>query len=152
MAISFTQTFFPKMNWCFFAVRVLPAEAPKSDDPIPISIRFNTHFAPECISDPLITIPSNTHNMNHFLSLGDWFQEVAGLTGGEVDNIAQNSLPEVWPLVHKSINSYVAKKNKELWGEDPAVKVSMCDYNECVLSNMWIPGHLLILCFQCWVV
>lgn len=133
MVFGPAQTFFPKTNRDFFAVEVAPAKASDPDGPIPISIRFKAQFAPDSADDPLITIPSDTRDMNHFLSLGNWFQEVDGLTGREVYDITRNSLPTIRPLVRNSVNLYIAAKNAELLEEDPAVKISMGDYKEYVL-------------------
>ena len=76
-----------------------------------------------------ITILSNICDVNHFLSLGNWFQEVEGLTGKEARNITRTSLPELRPLIRKSMDLYVMTKNAELQKEDSAVKIAMGDYN-----------------------
>jgi hypothetical protein len=142
--LGLAQTFFPKAHIHFFAVTVPPAKASEPDGPVPVSVLFKAQFAPRPISDPLITIPSNTRDMNHFLSLGNWFQEVNGLTGKEVQYITRNSLSRLRPLVRKSVNLYVETKNGELREEDPAVKVSMGDYNERVLLPHVVLGPLLM--------
>ena len=125
------QTFFPTTNREYFAVVVPLAKQPKPDAPIPISTLFKSQFLPEIVVDTLITIPSNTRDMNHFLSLGNWFQEVEGLTGKEAHHISRYSQPELRVLVRKSIDLYVKERNKELKElSDNGVKTAMGDYNK----------------------
>jgi len=123
------QTFFPRTNRDYFAVKTAPAKAPKPDGPTPVSTQFKALFS-GLPSNSLITVPSNTRDMNHFLTLGNWFQEVDGLTGREAHGITRDSLPVLRTLVRESVNLYVTAMNTELRGEDPAVKIAMGDYNK----------------------
>jgi len=77
--------------------------------------------------DSLITVPTNTRNMSHFLTLGNWFKEVEGLTGYD---ITRGSLPDLHGAIRKSVKSYVKLMNAELQEEDNGVKVAMGDYNK----------------------
>ena len=147
VVLGFAQAFFPKTNWGFFAVKVPPEETYEPDVPTPISCHFKAKFTLQLTANQLITVPSNTRDMNHFLSLGNWFQEVSDLTGGDANNIICNSLPDLRPLVCKSMNLYIETKNQELRAEDLAVKVAMGNYNKWVFSNIWAPSRLPILGF-----
>ena len=68
--------------------------------------------------------------MHHFLSLGDWFEEVNGLTGDQAYSITREALPDLRSLVRQSINLYIDSMNEELSGVDFAIKVAMGDYNQ----------------------
>jgi len=126
---GYAQTFFPKTNRDFFAVEVPLAKTSKPDEPIPISTRFMAQLSGPP-SDSLITVPSDSRNMNHFLTLGNWFKEVNGLTGKEAYHITRDSLPDLHGTVRKSVKSYVKMMNVELEAEDDGVKVAMGDYNK----------------------
>lgn len=134
------QTFFPTTNQDYFAVEVPDTNQPNLDDPTLVSTLFKAQFFPEPASDPLITIPSNIHDINHFLTLGNWFEEVEGLTGKEAYHITRNSLPKLHELIWKSVDLYVKERNKELKKEsDHAVKTAMGDYNK------WVPCRMQVL-------
>ena len=130
------QTFFPTpRGQCFFAVKIPQPKATKPAGPVSISSRFKAQFAPALFCDQLITIPSNNRDVNHFLSLGNWFQEVEGLTGSEAYDISRNSQSDLRSLVRQSMNTYISTMNEELLGEDFSVKVTMGDYNGWVLPQ-----------------
>jgi hypothetical protein len=145
------QTFFPTTGEKFFAVIDPLAKVTKPVDPTSIAARFKSQFTPAPSSDRLITIPSNNRDVSHFLSLGNWFQEVEGLTGREAYDITRNSLPNLRGLVRQSMNLYVDAMNKELLEEDFAVKVAMGDYNGCALSQTMGIACLFTSGSQGWV-
>lgn len=122
------QAFFPKTRCNFFAVRVPLARTPGPSE-VPLSVLFKAQVTP-IQTTPIITVPSNTRDMNHFLLIGDWFQEVNCLTGEEAYHITRKALPDLRPVVRQSVNSYVEAMNKELSGVDFAIKVAMGDYNQ----------------------
>ena len=122
------QTFFPTTRRNFFVVRVPPARAAEPSE-VKISTLFKAQF-PQLQVNPLIAPPSDVRDTNHFLSLGDWFQEVAGLGYDQVHHIARNAQSDLRPLVRESVNSYIEAMNEELSGVDFAVKVAMGDYNK----------------------
>lgn len=126
---GYAQTFFPETNRDFFAVEAPQASAPKPDVPTPLSTQFQAQYAGPS-GDSLITVPSNTRDMNHFLTLGNWFEEVDGLTGKEARDISRGSASNLHALIRKSVTFYVTTMNEELRKEDPAVKVTMGDYNK----------------------
>ena len=68
--------------------------------------------------------------MNHFLTLGNWFKEMNGLTGKEAYHITQDLLPDLCGTVQKLVESYVKMMNVELEAEDNGVKVAMGNYNK----------------------
>lgn len=126
---GYAQTFFPTSNREFFAVKVPQASASKPDGPVPISTRFMAQFSGP-LGDSLITVPTDTRNMSHFLSLGNWFKEAEGLTGREAYDITRGSLPDLRGGIQKSVKLYVEMMNAELQEEDNGVKVAMGDYNK----------------------
>ena len=122
------QSFFPKARINFFGVRI-PLPRPTEPSKVLISTLFKAQVAPTQATS-LITIPSDTRDMHHFLSLGDWFEEVNGLTGDQAYSITREALPDLRSLVRQSINLYIDSMNEELSGVDFAIKVAMGDYNQ----------------------
>lgn len=122
------QAFFPTTRRGFFAVRVPPAMETKPRE-VPLSALFKAQVTPPQAT-PLITVPSDTRDIHHFLSIGDWFREVSCLTGEEAYHITREASPDLRPLVRQSMNSYIDAMNEELSGVDFAVKVAMGDYNK----------------------
>ena len=123
------QTFFPTSNRGFFAVRIPQAKPDSLNAPVPLSALFRAQFSLRSAGDSTITVPPCTRDMNHFLTLGNWVQQVEGLKGKEARHITRTSLPSFRALVEVSVKSYVKGMNTKLWAEDPPVKTAMGDYN-----------------------
>lgn len=68
--------------------------------------------------------------MNIFLTYENWLDEVNGMTGAQIHDIAWNPLPKLRPKVRTAVDRYVSKLVKELEGTDPSQRLSIGDYDE----------------------
>jgi hypothetical protein len=84
--------------------------------------------------DPYENIPiqeaTHPRDMNIFLTYENWLEEVKGMTGAQITDIAWNALPGLRSRVRPLVDWYVSELVRELHGTDPEQRLAIGDYDK----------------------
>ena len=121
------QTWFPKSGRQYFAVKTHRHSSPDPLDPVTLIVK-------QFSMDPYKNIPIQTithpRDMNIFLTYENWLDEVEGMTGEQIFDIAWNALPKLRQKVRAAVDQYTLELIKKLTSAGPAEQLAMGDYDK----------------------
>jgi hypothetical protein len=121
------QTFNSSITKLCFGVR-LPHQSNPS--PLVAAILFRQQFSTDLHAAVPVQATLHPREMNIFLRYENWLNEVDGMTGSQITELARRAQPDLRERVKETILRYALVVVTKLQGIDDSVSLALGDYNE----------------------